>query len=103
VTFLQGTPYQRLGVLDGAMKIPGSGGPEGGGMRAGGPGAPAEDYMTPPPQFQRRGGPPGPTQVRQGGARREVRWLVAVEGDSPLKIVVSSQKGGTRSETVKVQ
>jgi hypothetical protein len=103
VTFLQGTPYQRLGVLDGAMKIPGSGGGEGGGMRAGGPGAPAEESMTPPPQSRRRGGPPGPVQVRQGGARREVRWLVAVEGDSPLKIVVSSQKGGTRVQDVKVQ
>jgi hypothetical protein len=103
VTFLQGTPYQRLGVLDGAMKIPGSGGAEGGGMRAGGPGAPAEESMTPPPQFRRRGGPPGPAQVRQGGARREVRWLVAVEGDSPFKIVVSSQKGGTRVQDVKVQ
>jgi len=103
VTFLQGTPYQRLGVLDGAMKIPGSGGGEGGGMRAGGPGAPAEESMTPPPQFRRRGGPPGPAQVRQGGARREIRWLVAVEGDSPLKIVVSSQKGGTRVQDVKVQ
>jgi len=28
--------------------------------------------------------------------RREVRWLVAVEGESPLKVVVSSQKGGTK-------
>jgi hypothetical protein len=28
--------------------------------------------------------------------RREVRWLVAIEGDSPLKVVVSSQKGGTK-------
>lgn len=104
VTFLQGTPYQRLGVLDGAMKIPGpAGGGEGGGMRTAAPGAPAEEAMAPPPQFRRRGGPPGPAQVRQGGARREVRWLVAVEGDSPLKIVVSSQKGGTRVQDVKVR
>jgi hypothetical protein len=86
------------------MKIPGSaGGGEGGGMRAGGPAAPVEEAMAPPPQFRRRGGPPGPAQVRQGGARREVRWLVAVEGDSPLKIVVSSQKGGTRVQDVKVR
>jgi len=108
VTFLQGTPYQRLGVIDGAMRVPGApagrGGGPGGGMRAGTPGAPAEEYTpTPPPQFQRRGGPPGPTQVRTGGARREVRWLVAIEGDSPLKIVVSSQKGGTKAVDVKVQ
>jgi hypothetical protein len=73
-------------------------------MRAGTPGAPVEEYTpTPPPQFQRRGGPPGPTQVRTGGARREVRWLVAIEGDSPLKIVVSSEKGGTKAVDVKVQ
>jgi hypothetical protein len=104
VTFLQGTPYQRLGVLDGAMRVPSAaaeGG--GGGVRMATPRTLAEESMMPPPQAQRRGGPPGPTQVRQGGARREVRWLVAVEGDSPLKIVVSSQKGGTKAVDVKVQ
>jgi hypothetical protein len=72
-------------------------------MRMATPRTPAEEYSPAPPQFQRRGGPPGPTQVRQGGARREVRWLVAVEGDSPLKVVVSSQKGGTKAVDVKVQ
>jgi hypothetical protein len=106
VTFLQGTPYQRLGVLDGATRVPGAaagGGGGGGGMRGGGPAGPPQEYTPPTPQGQRRGGPPGPTQVRQGGARREVRWLVAVEGGSPLKIVVSSQKGGTKAVDVKVQ
>jgi hypothetical protein len=104
VTFLQGTPYQRLGVLDGAMRVPSAtAGGGGGGMRMGAPRTPAEEYAPAPPQFQRRGGPPGPTQVRQGGARREVRWLVAVEGESPLKVVVSSQKGGTKAVDVKVQ
>jgi hypothetical protein len=104
VTFLQGTPYQRLGVLDGAMRVPGpGGGGGGGGMRTGAPGAPAEEYPSAPPQLRGRGAAPGPTQVRQGGARREVRWLVAVEGDPALKVVVSSQKGGTKVETLKVQ
>ncbi len=104
VTFLQGTPYQRLGVLDGAMRVPSASGRGGGGMRGGGGGAPAEEYSPqPPPQLRRRGGPPGPTQVRQGGNRREVRWLVAIEGDSPLKVVVSSQKGGTKAVDLKVQ
>jgi len=105
VTFLQGTPYQRLGVLDGAMRVPiaGAGEGGGGGMRMATPRTPAEESMMPSPQAQRRGGLPGPTQVRQGGARREVRWLVAVEGDSPLKVVVSSQKGGTKAVDVKVQ
>jgi hypothetical protein len=61
------------------------------------------EEMAPPQQPQRRGGPPGPAQVRQGGARREVRWLVAIEGDSHLKVVVSSEKGGTKAVDVKVQ
>ena len=34
------------------------------------------------------------------GNRREVKWLIAVEGDSPLKVVVSSQKGGTKVREV---
>ena len=34
-------------------------------------------------------------QLQPTGPRREVKWLVAVEGDAPLKIVVTSQKGGT--------
>jgi hypothetical protein len=73
-------------------------------MRMATPRTPAEEYSPqPPPQFQRRGGPPGPTQVRHGGSRREVRWLVAIEGDSPLKVVVSSQKGGTKTVDLKVQ
>ena len=103
VAFLQGTPYQRLGVLEGTMRVPGSGGGAGSGMRPQGPGSPAEEYPTPAPQFQRRGGLPGPAEVRRGGTRREVRWLVAIEGDSPLKIIVSSQKGGTKVENLKVQ
>jgi len=103
VTYLQGTPHIRLGVMDGAIRIPGTerGGPGGGpGMRGGG--GPAAPAPAAPPQMMRRGAA-GPMQVREGGARRQVRWLVAVEGDSPLKIVVSSQKGGTHVETLKVK
>ena len=37
-----------------------------------------------------------PTQVKQKGPKRTVSWLVAVEGNTPLKIVVTSQKGGTK-------
>jgi hypothetical protein len=37
----------------------------------------------------------GAAAMTQTGPRREVKWLVAVEGDSPLKVVVTSQKGGT--------
>ncbi len=87
VTFLQGTPWQRLGVIDGAMAIPGytagSGTPA-----APGAGAPAADG--------RRGSARSwPAEVRQSGPRREVTWLVAVTGDTPLRVAVSSQKGGT--------
>jgi hypothetical protein len=46
---------------------------------------------------------PGPTQVRQTGPKREVTWLVAVEGDAPLKVAVVSQKGGTVVKDVKVR
>jgi hypothetical protein len=103
ITFLQGTPYQRLGVIDGAMRIPGTSGGGGGGRRMGAAGAPAGYPAPSMPQFQRRGGQAGPDQVRQTGPRREVKWLVAVEGDTPLKVLVTSQKGGTDVKDVKVQ
>jgi hypothetical protein len=64
VRFLQGSPFQKIGVLAGAEPIPG---------------------------FEREAQAAG-----SPGNRREVEWLIAVEGDSPLKVVVSSQKGGTR-------
>jgi hypothetical protein len=37
----------------------------------------------------------GPMEVKEGGAKRQVKWLVAIEGNPPLKLVLSSQKGGT--------
>lgn len=103
VTFLQGTPYQRLGVLEGTLRVPGAGAGRGGGARAGGAPGPEEEYSPAPSPFPRRGGPAGPTRVATGGSRREVRWLIAVEGGSPLKIVLSSQKGGTKIQDVTVQ
>ena len=96
VTFLQGTPWQQLGVIDGAMAVPGLAGAPGG---RGAP--PAVAASAPQGRGGGRGG--GATQVREGGARRTVRWLVAVKGSSPLRVVVSSQKGGTKVATVKVQ
>jgi hypothetical protein len=98
ITFLQGTPWQRLGTIDGAMPIPGSGG-RGEGATATTPGVPAARGPA--------GGPGGrsggPTQVTQTGPRRDVTWLVALKGDTPLRIVVSSQRGGTVVKDVKVQ
>jgi hypothetical protein len=44
-----------------------------------------------------------PTQVTQGGTKRKVKWLIAVEGNTPLKIVVTSQKGGTKVKNLSVK
>ena len=98
ITFLQGTPWQQLGVIDGAMPVPGFSPP------AGGRGAPAASAAAPPQgRGGGRGGGAGATEVRAGGARRTVTWLVAVTGSAPLRVAVSSQKGGTQVATVKVQ
>ena len=92
ITFLQGTAFQQLGVLEGAMKIPGYSG------RA---------SAQPGQQQFRRGGRFGPrfqpTQVNQTGSKRTVKWLIAVEGNSPLKIVFTSQKGGTKVKEVAIE
>ncbi len=101
VTFLQGTPYQRLGFIEGAMRIPGVS--SGRGSRRSETAEDPDYPASPMPQFRRRGGQAAPAEVRQGGSRREVKWLVAVEGDTPLKVLVSSQKGGTDVKDVKVQ
>jgi hypothetical protein len=44
-----------------------------------------------------------PTEVKSGGTKRKVKWLVAVEGDTPLKVVVTSQKGGTKVKNLSIQ
>ena len=44
------------------------------------------------------------TQAKpQTGPKREVKWLVAVEDNSALKIVVTSQKGGTKVKELNVK
>ncbi len=102
ITYLQGSPFQRLGVIEGTMRIPGYAAR----------GAPRPQQA----QRQRRMMfyPPGypvfmrqpryaPTQVEQTGPKRTVKWLIAVKGDSPLKIVATSQKGGTKVEELSIQ
>jgi hypothetical protein len=86
VTFLQGTPWQRLGVIDGAMAIPGY---------TAGFGTPAAAGVGAAASGRGSGRAGWPAEVRQSGPRREVTWLVAVTGDTPLRVAVSSQKGGT--------
>jgi hypothetical protein len=91
-----------LGVIDGIMKIPGYSGR----------GAPPPQqqqrrrmmffYPGFPMMFQ-RGVRYGPTEVKQSGPKRTVKWLVAVEGDAPLKVVVTSQKGGAKVKNLSIQ
>jgi hypothetical protein len=89
IKFLQGRAYQRLGVIDGAMEIPGYDPST----------APQPD--TPMQQF---GGPPlDDDNEPQTGNTRDVTWLIAVEGDTPLKLVLSSQKGGTQVRNLSIR
>jgi len=103
VTFIQGTPYQKLGVLEGTMDIPGY---------------PKKETSSPLSQssslrryyrtqyyprewrpdrdaLQKKPSPQGP--------KRNIKWLIGVEGNSSLKIVVTSQKGGTKMVEVPIQ
>ncbi len=83
IRYLQGSAWQALGVLDGTMEIPGYTAPardreeaQTGGSR----------YRTPPPPA---------AHVEGSGNTRTITWLVSVEGSIPLKLVLTSQKGGT--------
>lgn len=99
ITYLQGTAFQQLGVLEGSMSIPGF----------------SERVAATPGQQQMQQMMPGmptgrgfgsrfqPTQVNQPGPKRTVKWLIAVEGNSPLKIVFTSQKGGTKLKEVAIE
>ncbi len=42
-------------------------------------------------------------EEEQKGPTREIKWLIAVEGDTPLKIVVTSQKGGTKVKELSIR
>ena len=99
VTFIEGDVFQQLVALTGTMEIPGfadadtatqNENPPQGTVRQRGQG----QFLT-----QRR--PSGQRalaafrQESQTGNSRQVRWLIAIEGDAPLKIVATSQKGGT--------
>lgn len=92
VTYLQGTAFQRLGVIEGAARIPGYAGERG--APPSGQGAQMQR------RFQERF---QPTQVDQTGPKRTVKWLITVEGNGPLKIIVTSQKGGTKVQSLDIQ
>jgi hypothetical protein len=99
VRFLQGDPWQRLGSLAGTLEIPG--------YQAPSPGRGGRQAQMPadiPPQYRQMwmdqfgGGEGG-----QAGNTREVTWLVALEGNAPLKLVLTSQKGGTKVRQLTVR
>jgi hypothetical protein len=101
-TYLSGTPFQKLGVMEGTMKIPGYTGQR---MPAASSQQQSQRRFFYPPGYPmpfRRQQQRQPTQVDQKGPSRTVTWLVAVEGNTPLKVVVSSQKGGTKVKPVSI-
>jgi hypothetical protein len=100
--YLVGTPFQKLGVIEETIMIPGYRGQR-------------MPTITEQPTRQRRFFyPPGypmpwmrqpqrePTQVKQKGPSRTVTWIVAVKENTPLKIVVTSQKGGTKMKQIAI-
>ena len=54
------------------------------------PAMPAQPGGMPGFRMQQAGG-----EAAGSGNTRTVSWLVALEGDVPLKVVLTSQKGGT--------
>jgi hypothetical protein len=77
VRFIGDGPMRRLGVLDGAMKVPG---------------------------YREAAEAPGAGSALKAPApsrsSRNLRWLVVLEGETPLQVVVSSQKGGVHASEV---
>ena len=106
VKYLQGGAWQSLGVLQGTMAVPDAAPAAGarGGQRAAQPAnqQPTQRQMQMMQQFQGRGG--GAQQgASQTGNTREVTWLVSMEGNAPLKLVLTSQKGGTKVHNLTVR
>ncbi|MCX6543180.1 MAG: M14 family zinc carboxypeptidase [Acidobacteria bacterium] len=108
VTFLEGSRWMAIGVLQGTLPLPraageGGRGARGGaaGARGGGRGGRGEAGATPLSQMREQR--PAAAPVGQSGSSRTVSWLVAVDGDAPLKLVLTSQRGGTIVQDVVVQ
>ncbi|MCP4713328.1 MAG: hypothetical protein GY869_32260 [Planctomycetes bacterium] len=99
VTFVEGGVFQQIGVLEGTMEIPGFAAADNA----------TQNGNTSQRTVRQRGQNQFMTQRRPSGQRtqaafrqmaetgnaHQVRWLIAIEGDAPLKIVATSQKGGT--------
>jgi hypothetical protein len=95
VRYLQGGAWQSLGTIDGTLEIPGAEPEQDGSGNRG----MARQRM----QQRDPGGSGSEQQAPPTGNTREVTWLVAIEGDSPLKIVLTSQKGGTEVRELTVR
>jgi hypothetical protein len=101
LTFYQGSPFQSIGVLEGVMPIPGvqsTTATAGMGMAGGRQMMMQLPQGVPPEVMQqfmaRMGG--GQQEEQLAGNQRKVTWLVGIEGNSPLKVIVTSQRGGTQ-------
>jgi hypothetical protein len=100
VKFLQGGVWQSLGVLAGTMEIPDTASA----APAGGPGGGRGGQVPAQPAGRQGQGRGGAAQQAAGtGNTREVTWLVSIEGSSPLKLVLTSQKGGTKVRELTVR
>ncbi len=104
LNFLQGTPYQILGVLEGTQQIPGYRGGRPTPTEEEGPQGRRMSFYPPGyPMPMRFGQRPSATRAEGSGPSRTATWIVTVEDDTPLKIVVTSQKGGTKVKEIQVQ
>ena len=105
ITFLQGSRWLRLGVLEGTMALPASTAREGtaGARGGGGGGGRGGGQAGATPLSQLRVQRTVTPEQRQTGNKRVVSWLIAVEGDAPLKLALTSQRGGTAVKDVVVQ
>lgn len=104
ITFLQGSAFQKLGVLEGQMKIPGyktnasSGSARQGARQGNRPNTPGGN-----PQRMRQGRGGANATSAQTGSKREVKWLIAIEGDTAVKVIATSQKGGTDVKNLSIK
>ncbi len=98
IEFLQGTPYQKVGVLEGKKTIPGyKARPE----KVASSASASSPYNRRFRRFRRVSyDQPG---KKQTGSTRTVKWLIAVEGTPTLKVVVASQKGGTKVKNISIK
>jgi hypothetical protein len=90
IRFLQGAAWQSLGVIEGSMEIPGHST------------APSATPRTMRQPARQRGEAPQEAD-EQAGNKREVTWLIAIEGDTSLKLVLTSQKGGTKIRQLSIR